>query len=839
MNRWLLWIAALAGLLGTRGLAQPAARLAKVDADGVLRWQDDSAEVALFGVNYYTPFWHNYPDLQALGADHRQVIDQDVAHFARLGLDAVRLHVFDREVSDRDGNLLQNEHLALLDYLIAKAKERGIYTVLTPIAWWPTPGDSAGFSTRFTMPQMITDLAARRAQTNYLAQFIRHVNPYSGLTYRDDPAVICLELINEPQYAPGTTDAEVVAYINALAEAVRATGCGKPIFYNGWGGRLAAVREARVEGSTFGWYPTGLVAGHSLRRNFLPVVNQYGGSDFWNPSMRTEILARKAKIIYEFDAADVPGSYMYPAMARAFRSGGAQIATQFQYDPLPLAPFNQGWQTHYLNLVCTPQKAVSFLIAAEAFRRLPRLQDYGPYPTSSRFGPCRVSYEEDLSELVTERDFFHSNSTRTAPPAPDKLERIIGCGSSSVVLYEGTGAYFLEQLAAGAWRLELYPDAVWVNDPHGTHSLSREVARVLWREWPMTIRVGDLGDAFTVEPLNTGNQVLTQAVAGTCRVKPGIYLLRRRDVTSDEWPAARLSPHVRLREFYALPSQAAPITVRHEPVPGWVEGRPLPASFIVAGPQEPSEVALEFASGPSEVPRRLPAKREAAYRYAAVMPGEWFTPGQARYRLTVRDLGMTVSFPIGAPGAESNSFWSVPVLARQGPIPLFDAERHTANPQFDRPWQKRLVQGMTAGRRAVQIAVEGFGPPPSSISFRLDVADELDAWRDLLEQRGTLRIRARGREPSTKALELVLVERDGSVWGTNVPLTIEWRETRLPLTSLRHFAHWGGNPPDRGGAMDRLRPQEIAGVSVCFGAWLYPDHAAEPHTVEIEAIEAE
>ncbi len=44
--------------------------------------------------------------MQAVGANHRQVIDRDVALFARLGLDALRLHVFDREVSERDGNLV-------------------------------------------------------------------------------------------------------------------------------------------------------------------------------------------------------------------------------------------------------------------------------------------------------------------------------------------------------------------------------------------------------------------------------------------------------------------------------------------------------------------------------------------------------------------------------------------------------------------------------------------------------------------------------------------------------------------------------------------------------------
>ena len=87
--------------------------------------------------------------------------------------------------------------------------------------------------------------------------------------------------------------------------------------------------------------------------------------------------------------------------------------------------------------------------------------------------------------------------------------------------------------------------------------------------------------------------------------------------------------------------------------------------------------------------------------------------------------------------------------------------------------KKTLVPGMTDSHRAVRIAVERFGPPPSSISFRVDVVDELEPWRDLLGARGTLRVRARGVEASTQAFELVLVERDGSVWGANVPLTTD------------------------------------------------------------------
>ena len=821
--------------------AQPLSsnHLAQVDAQGVLRWQDTGQQIALFGVNYYTPFWHNYPDLKAIGADHRKVIEQDVAHFARLGLDALRLHVFDREISDRDGNLIENEHLQLLDYLIACAKDRGICTVLTPIAWWPVPGDSPGFSTRFTMPQMITGPAARAPQTNYLAQFLRHVNRHTGLAYKDDPAVVCLELINEPQYAPNTTDAQIIGYINALADAVRATGCRKPVFYNGWGNRLAAVRDARVEGSTFGWYPTGLVAGHSLRRNFLPLVDQYGGSDFWNPSMRTEVLARKAKIIYEFDAADVPGSFMYPAMARSFRSGGAQIATQFQYDPLPLAPFNQGWQTHFLNLVCAPQKAVSFLIAAEAFRRLPRLENYGRYPASTRFGPFRVSYEEDLSEMATEREFLHSNNTRTEPPAPDKLERIVGCGTSPIVRYEGTGAYFLEKLGTRAWRLEVYPDALWVNDPYGPHSLSREVSRIFWREWPMEIRLHDLGGEFGVTPLDADNAFAAHAKEGRFTIRPGVYLLKGAGVTTEDWKTARLTAHVGLREFVTLPGKNSPVVVRHEALGGWIEGKPLSLQFTVATPKEPLEVTLEFQDAGAAIMDRLPLRRQRAYQFGVTVPGEWLKPGQASYSLAVRSTTGLIHFPANVPGGISNAAWSLAVSAQTAPVRLFDAERHKVNPQADFAWKKSLVSGMTPGHRALRIAVERFGPPPNSISFRNELNDELDPWRDLLAQRTTLHVRAQALETNTTALEMVLLERDGSVWGRNVPLTTEWRDLRVPLASLRHFAHWAGNPPERGGVEDHLRPSEVFSLSVCFGAWLYPGHAAEPHTIEIESVEVE
>ena len=146
---------------------------------------------------------------------------------------------------------------------------------------------------------------------------------------------------------------------------------------------------------------------------------------------------------------------------------------------------------------------------------------------------------------------------------------------------------------------------------------------------------------------------------------------------------------------------------------------------------------------------------------------------------------------------------------------------------------------MTNGHRALRIAVEKFGPPPAALAFRHDITEELDPWRGALSNRTTLHLRARALGPTTRAVEVVVLERDGSPWGVNLPLTTEWSDVHVPLGTVKYYRHWGGSTAPRGGPGDRLRPQEMAGVSVCFGAWLYPNHTEEPHTIEIESLTVE
>ena len=84
-----------------------------IDGNGVMRWSDTHREASFFGANYTTPFAHAYRALGYLGVDRKAAIDKDVYHLSRLGFNAYRIHLWDVELTDGEGNLSENNHLDL------------------------------------------------------------------------------------------------------------------------------------------------------------------------------------------------------------------------------------------------------------------------------------------------------------------------------------------------------------------------------------------------------------------------------------------------------------------------------------------------------------------------------------------------------------------------------------------------------------------------------------------------------------------------------------------------------------------------------------------------------
>ncbi|WP_158797717.1 membrane or secreted protein [Pedobacter sp. L105] len=561
-----------------------------VDTKGILRWKKTGTEASFFGVNYTVPFAYGYRSHKALGVNPELAIDNDVYHMARLGINAFRVHVWDTEISDVEGNLINNEHLRLFDYLLSKLEERGIHILITPIAFWgngyPEKDEKTGsFSNVYGKEQSVVNEKAIQAQERYLQQLFSHVNPYTKKTYGIDPFVVAAELNNEPKHSGPKSLA--TAYINRLAVALRSTGWTKPVFYNiSESPRYAdAVAAAKVDGFSFQWYPIGLVAGHEQKGNFLPNVDRYV-----IPFDTIPAFLNKPRIIYEFDAADVLQSFLYPAMARSFRTAGFQWATQFAYDPMATAYANTEYQTHYLNLAYTPSKAISLLIAGEVFRTTPLFKSFGSYPADTLFSDFRLSYKENLSEMNGKKTFYYSNTTPTRPANLKTLEHIAGVGSSVMVKYKGTGAYFLDKLADGNWRLEVMPDVQRISDPFATASPDKEVNKIRWAANPISIILPDLNAAFYILGLNKGNTFQAKASKNSFLVTPGTYLLSDKQLNEKELPL-RSTGKIGLREFVA----PMPVVIKNPTIQ-----KPDPDGFFFSGPGLPI-VLFDAAKPPRNI----------------------------------------------------------------------------------------------------------------------------------------------------------------------------------------------------------------------------------------------
>lgn len=535
-----------------------------VDDQGVMRRSDTREEVSYYGTNYTAPFAYSYRALGYLGKDRKQAIDRDVYHIARMGMNAFRLHLWDAELADSLGNLLANDHLDLLDYMIAQLENRGIDIILTAQTnfgnGYPERNiDTGAFTYDFDKCQIHDDPAAQAIQERYLDQLARHVNPYTGHSYASDNAIIAMEINNEPCHSG--TKAEVTAYINRMAKALRDAGFDKPILYNVTHNPqvTSAYYDADIDGTTYQWYPTSLVSGHERKGNLLPAFDEY--TIPWRDTMPN--YDRLARVVYEFDPADVLYSHLYPAVARAFRQEGFQWITQFAYDPLSLAPYNTEYPTHYLNLVYTPAKAISMKIAKEVATEVPRGAYYGSYPENSLFGHTRISFEEDLSEFNSLEKFIYSNNTSTWPVAPEQLMEVAGHGSSPVVQYSGSGAYFLDKVGdTGAWRLEVLPDIAQVDDPFGNTDLKDAKIVAVSRENEMWIDLPGLGSSFLVRGINEGNSLEAKAVDGVVRVCPGVYLLAKNESELAEAQKVKtVAGNIGLAEYVAPDSDPMPFTM--------------------------------------------------------------------------------------------------------------------------------------------------------------------------------------------------------------------------------------------------------------------------------------
>lgn len=159
-------------------------------------WKDGS-RARFWGINVANT------SLQEPDAD----IDAIIANFRTAGFNLIRLHHFDERGGILDENAADSrqfvaERLRKLDYWIFRARQAGIYVYLDLLDYRHfKDGDdvpAAAKLGRAARPYAVFNRRLIELQKEYARKLLReHVNPYTGLSYADDPAVVMLEIYDE------------------------------------------------------------------------------------------------------------------------------------------------------------------------------------------------------------------------------------------------------------------------------------------------------------------------------------------------------------------------------------------------------------------------------------------------------------------------------------------------------------------------------------------------------------------------------------------------------------------------------------------------------------------
>jgi hypothetical protein len=125
---------------------------------------------------------------------------------ARYGVNCVRLHFLDLDAprgiiaAGSDSRHFDAQQLDRLDFLVAELKKRGIYIDLNlNVGRSYRAGDSVPDLDRIRWAKGMTlyDPRLIALQKEYARMLLTHVNPYTGLAYRDEPAMAIVEILNE------------------------------------------------------------------------------------------------------------------------------------------------------------------------------------------------------------------------------------------------------------------------------------------------------------------------------------------------------------------------------------------------------------------------------------------------------------------------------------------------------------------------------------------------------------------------------------------------------------------------------------------------------------------
>jgi hypothetical protein len=269
----------------------------------------------------------------------KPLADKRAAFYTKYGINSVRLHKYVdgpgwAGIQSADSCVqFDPEGLDRMDYQVAKLKEAGIYVLLSAhfgalklgpadrefVPYLEEFGKFEGDKDRVTTPHSATHYSPhlQDVQIRQTANLLKHKNPYTGLTYADDPAVAFIEIINEQSILFYTSTAPLKASATLRQMTAERFSDWLRAKYGDHEKLVAAWGDKAFDGFANEGFPT--VGEHLDKRNILPIGNPW----YWDPdqlngsqAFRRQRLLDTMQFLYELQCG------FYDRYVQAMRDAG-------------------------------------------------------------------------------------------------------------------------------------------------------------------------------------------------------------------------------------------------------------------------------------------------------------------------------------------------------------------------------------------------------------------------------------------------------------------------------------------------------------------------------------
>ena len=232
-------------------------------------------------------------------APAHDLAERRAAFYAKFGVNSVRLHKYVdgpgwAGIQSADSCVqFDPEGLERMDYQVAQFKAAGITILLSAhfgalklgpadrqyVPYLEEFGTFEGDKNRITTPHSAIQYAPelQDVQILQMVNLLKHRNPYTGLTYAEDPAVAFIEIINEQSILFFTSMGPLKASPTLRQAVAGRFSDWLRERYGNQAGLQAAWGDKAFDGFTGDGFPA--VGEHLDKRNILPLGNPW----YWDP----------------------------------------------------------------------------------------------------------------------------------------------------------------------------------------------------------------------------------------------------------------------------------------------------------------------------------------------------------------------------------------------------------------------------------------------------------------------------------------------------------------------------------------------------------------------------